>query len=265
MKNARFLRLVLRIGFVQPVLFFGLQASHAGSATWNFNPTSGDWNTAANWTPETVPNGSTDSAVFELSATTDVSASATTQVKSILFNPDASAFTISTSPGADLILSGAGIVNNSPETQNFVVKVGAGLIDFISHASAGDSTFFTSSGIIDFNNSATAASATIVNNGQTESGGPRGATLFFQSSNAGTATLITNSATGSGTSGGTSALTTNLMRLRLQSSTTPAARRASPVRRPQVALSSLQTGVRSNLSLAPTVARPRCRLQLSES
>ena len=30
----------------------------AGSATWDLNPGSGDWNTATNWTPATVPNGS---------------------------------------------------------------------------------------------------------------------------------------------------------------------------------------------------------------
>ena len=31
--------------------------AHAGSATWNLNPASGDWDTASNWTPNTVPNG----------------------------------------------------------------------------------------------------------------------------------------------------------------------------------------------------------------
>jgi hypothetical protein len=30
---------------------------HAASATWNLNPAGDDWNTAANWTPATVPNG----------------------------------------------------------------------------------------------------------------------------------------------------------------------------------------------------------------
>jgi len=30
---------------------------HAGSSTWGLNPASGDWNTATNWTPATVPNG----------------------------------------------------------------------------------------------------------------------------------------------------------------------------------------------------------------
>jgi hypothetical protein len=29
----------------------------AGSATWLTNPGSGNWNSATNWTPATVPNG----------------------------------------------------------------------------------------------------------------------------------------------------------------------------------------------------------------
>ena len=41
--------------------------AHAGSATWNLNPTSDDWNTADNWTPNTVPNDPADIATFGLS------------------------------------------------------------------------------------------------------------------------------------------------------------------------------------------------------
>src|SRR4051794_4142212 len=36
--------------------------SFAGSATWTANPISGDWNTAENWTPNTVPNRASDTA-----------------------------------------------------------------------------------------------------------------------------------------------------------------------------------------------------------
>jgi hypothetical protein len=43
------------------------QNAHAGSATWNLDPISSDWNIAANWTPNTVPNGPDDIATFELS------------------------------------------------------------------------------------------------------------------------------------------------------------------------------------------------------
>ena len=48
-------------------------SSFAGSATWNLNPTSGDWNTATNWTPATVPNGPTDTATFGVSNITGIS------------------------------------------------------------------------------------------------------------------------------------------------------------------------------------------------
>lgn len=34
--------------------------SYAGSAIWNQSPTSGDWDTAANWTPDTFPNHSAE-------------------------------------------------------------------------------------------------------------------------------------------------------------------------------------------------------------
>jgi len=42
--------------------------AYATDATWNLNPTSSDWNTAANWTPNTVPTGT---ATFEVSNTTN--------------------------------------------------------------------------------------------------------------------------------------------------------------------------------------------------
>ena len=42
-------------------------SARAGSATWNLNPTTSDRNTAANWTPTTVPNGPGDTATFAVS------------------------------------------------------------------------------------------------------------------------------------------------------------------------------------------------------
>jgi hypothetical protein len=35
----------------------GTVAAHAQSATWLLSPGSGNWNTAANWVPATVPTG----------------------------------------------------------------------------------------------------------------------------------------------------------------------------------------------------------------
>ena len=55
------------------VVILSVQTSQADSATWNLNLTSGDWNTATNWTPQTIPNGPSDTARFATSKTTSVS------------------------------------------------------------------------------------------------------------------------------------------------------------------------------------------------
>src|SRR5436190_8448532 len=98
------------------ILMLSIQTSLAGSATWNLDPTSGDWNTATNWTPATVPNGPTDMATFDLSNLTAISVEQTIiTLDSIVFNPGASAFTITVGPetGSSLVIVGAGITNNS--------------------------------------------------------------------------------------------------------------------------------------------------------
>src|SRR5437764_13381431 len=81
------------------VLMFGLQTSQAGSAKWNLNPTNNDWYTATNWTPNTVPDGSTDTATFATSSQTAVSvgdrSDSTTELDGIVFNSGASAYTFS--------------------------------------------------------------------------------------------------------------------------------------------------------------------------
>src|SRR5262245_24151686 len=92
-----------------------------GSATWNLNPASGDWNTAANWMPATVPNGSADTATFAMSAITDLSISAGVEVNGIVFEPGADAFRITTNPGAALTISGQGVTNSSGMIQNFII------------------------------------------------------------------------------------------------------------------------------------------------
>ena len=79
--------------FLQLVVL-GIHAARAGSATWKASPTNGDWNTAANWTPTTIPNGVSDVATFGASNQTSVTASLSTEVSTIVFNPGASAFNI---------------------------------------------------------------------------------------------------------------------------------------------------------------------------
>src|SRR5947199_359235 len=133
------------------VLLFSIQASQAGSATWDLNPTSGDWNTATNWTPATVPNGLADTATFALSNTTTISVSANTTVDGITFAPGASGFTITASSSffPILTLSGAGVTNDSGRIQNFVTPAGRSdfaQILFSNSATAGNLTRFTNSG-----------------------------------------------------------------------------------------------------------------------
>jgi autotransporter-associated beta strand protein len=198
-----------------PFLLPAASTALAGSATWNLNPGKGDWNTATNWMPATVPNGPTDTATFGVSNLTGVSISGptSTEVDGIVFNAGASAFTITVSPLISLYFEGVGITNNSGITQNFVTAVNGagnfGHIAFLNSATAGNGTFFTNNGgtvsnniggLIEFFDTSTAGNGTFINNGSAVGGARGGATVFF--SNAGNGTLINNGGTFSGAGGG---------------------------------------------------------------
>ena len=192
------------------ILMLCIHASFAGSAIWGLNPGSGDWNTAADWTPTTVPNGPADTAFFDLSNTTGLSISANTEVNGIVFDSNAglNPFTITASPGFTLTLSGAGITNNSGRAQAFVTAVDAannGLILFGNNATAGSGTFFTNSGgtvinhgggSILFQDSSSAGSAAITNSRGTILFSFGSSTVFVGASSAGSATINNNGADG---------------------------------------------------------------------
>jgi len=189
-------------------LIFILTAfAFAGSAQWNLNPVSTDWNTPANWTPTTVPNGPADIATFDLSNITNLSISADSEVTAITFNPVNPGYTIAVDPSFTLIVSGSGIVNQSATTQQFVtnggeaVDGGFGSIRFTNSATAGSSATFTNShginnffgGITLFSNTSTAGSATFINNNGTVGGDQfQGETVFIDNSTAGSGTFINN-------------------------------------------------------------------------
>ena len=106
------------------LIFIVPTVTYAISAEWGLDPISGDWNTAANWTPMGIPNAPADTATFARSNTTSVFISANTEVDGITFTPAAaSSYTITASPGFKLTLSGTGITNDSGITQNFVTAV----------------------------------------------------------------------------------------------------------------------------------------------
>ena len=167
--------------------------AQAGSATWNLNPINGDWNTAANWTPATVPNGPGDIATFAASNQGAISISAATEVSEIVFAPGAAAFTFTASTRAGLTFSGAGITNNSGVTQNFVSTafegdISLGVITFSGRSSAGSGTVFTNHdgprvvfdvGTTVFRDQSSAGNATFINLGGTATGRFGGATNFF--------------------------------------------------------------------------------------
>ena len=202
------------------LLLSAWNVAFAGSATWKLNPGSDDWNTATNWTPETVPNGPADTATFNVSDTTEVSISAPTEVASIVFNAGGSPFTITaeplTLPATTFTISGVGITNNSGITQN-VVAAGAvddtafsGGILFTNTATAGSLTAFTTNGgavsggfggAVVFRHNSTAGDGTFTNNGAAVSGAEGGVTIFAGSSSAGSATLIANGGSNGGTGG----------------------------------------------------------------
>ncbi|MBA3964128.1 MAG: autotransporter-associated beta strand repeat-containing protein [Chthoniobacterales bacterium] len=173
------------VQLVALVLTLTHPSARAASATWKSNPVSGDWNTAANWTPATVPNGPTDVATFASSSQTAVSLSANTEVGEIVFSAGASSFTISASPGVTFSISGAGITNTSSVVQNFVASAGPtsrGYLFFLGSATAGDLVNITSQGTMGLEFA--------------------GETVFDENSNAGSAVFITEAALSEGFGGG---------------------------------------------------------------
>src|SRR5215831_3400591 len=199
------------------IMLLGLRSSHAGSATWNLNPTNGDWNTGANWTPATVPNGPMDTATFDVSNITDLSLSINTEVKAMMFNSGASAYTITAGPSYMLTISntvnGIGIVNRSGVTQTFVTAAASlpGSIFFTNGANAGRETLFINNGAevshgnagyIEFLDYSDAGNGTFINNGGTADGAFGGEVQFQNFSGAENGTFVNNGGTANDALGG---------------------------------------------------------------
>jgi autotransporter-associated beta strand protein len=161
----------------------------AGSATWATNPTTGDWNTAGNWDPKTVPNGPSDIATFDTSTQSIVAFSEITEVESILFQADAVPFTITVPASFELTLSGTGIQNDSGSTQTFVQGDGGGTLTFRNNANAGQMTTFlqessiapNGNGLVQFLDTSSAGSGLFINDGVNQH---PGRLFFFDSSTA---------------------------------------------------------------------------------
>jgi len=163
----------------------------AQNATWN--GVTSNFNAAANWLPNSVPTGT---AFFGAAGLPGITFSAPATLGGFTFNAGAQAFTFgTTSQTAGLVLSGAGIVNNSANAPAFTVGNGGVVaatpgLSFTNAASAGNVVITnTDGGVTGFLGSSTAASAVMINTGGTAffSGA-----VFVGSSTAANALIINN-------------------------------------------------------------------------
>src|SRR6266567_5884574 len=138
--------------------------AYAGSATWNLNPTSNDWNTATNWTPATVPNATTDIATFGASNTTSVVTSANVDLASLVFTADAPSDTIDAGRDLTLTFWGEGVRNDSGVQQTFIAEITQSGFSFNGNSSAGDNLTYQD-GSLSFHDDASAGSASFRDTG----------------------------------------------------------------------------------------------------
>ncbi|MEO7167434.1 MAG: autotransporter-associated beta strand repeat-containing protein [Chthoniobacterales bacterium] len=213
----------------------GARPAQAGSATWQLDPTNGDWTFPANWMPDTVPNDPADTATFAISNQRAVSVRGEIEVDKIRFEPGASVFTLDAVGNGRMTLSGDGIANNSGSVQSFrtvgEVEGDYPSIRFLNSATAGtdleitntatgsgpQTGFFDDSnageavivnegatgrnggaGLVDFNDNASAANSTIMNFGAGLTFGSPGVCIFDGNSTAGNSTIINLPGVGGG-------------------------------------------------------------------
>jgi len=166
------------------VLVLTTQVSQAGSATWLSSPQDSAWENANNWTAGGPPNGPSDTATFAQSSQTGVNISTSQEVNSIVFTAGSASFGLNLSPGllslpgGELIISGAGVINNSSVVQAFFV---------------GETLSTTGTpGRIIFNNASAAASAQMVldNEGAEPGEFANGETIFNDTSSAAGASIF---------------------------------------------------------------------------
>jgi len=194
------------------MLMVGAQVSLGASASWLSAPQDSAWENPNNWTIGGPPNGSSDTATFAQSSLTDVNISTSIEVNSIVFTPAADSFTFDISPfgafGGEIIISGTGVTNNGSVAQTFVAGNG-GQIVFnnassaasahmsILNGAAQDTTSYTI-----FNDTSSAAGASIENFSASGFDGDIGRTIFNGASTADNASITNHGAGGSHGFGG---------------------------------------------------------------
>ncbi len=123
---------------------FTAQPARAGSATWSavHDGSLTDWTDVTNWTPATVPNGSSDIATFPENADTLTLPTVTSPIElnGMVFEPGCPSFFTLEIDGL-LTISGSGIIDNSGSAKVIFVKpYPAGEMHFTNSAVATGST-----------------------------------------------------------------------------------------------------------------------------
>jgi autotransporter-associated beta strand protein len=201
------------------LVFFLSPTAQAGSATWNLNPIDNSWDTVDNWTPATVPNGSSDVATFGGSNQRTISFQQNITLDSIVFTSEARPFLFVHDqyfPSTFVLaMTGGGIVNNSANIQNFIVQAGifdrVSVLQFFNSASAGGlvnyvvegGTFHDGTGsIVEFINASSAGQASFTIQGGAAADAAGAQVFFVDDSTASAGTFIVNGDGGSGSSAG---------------------------------------------------------------
>ena len=187
------------------------QMSLADSGNWQQRPQDNTWFNAENWSSGNIPNGLNDVASFGPSGITELSASVAQafSLAELNFLDNAPPYQITIDiPVFATTIDGAGMINDSPETQ-VVHLTNITRLSFVNNATAGKRMSYVVDSLsqLNFEDSATADSAQItVDNGALSFGGEStageaiitntaevsfpGTTNFLDSSNGGSATLI---------------------------------------------------------------------------
>jgi autotransporter-associated beta strand protein len=197
-------------------------SAHAQNATWLLTPGSGNFNTATNWTPATVPTGT---ASFGPSSITSLTFSAPTMLGGFTFEAGAPAYSFSLPSlvATTLIFTGAGIINNSSNAPSFSLASGSSFnltnsstagnaiitlavasnLNFGGTSSAGTAAITNNGGVVTFGDSSSASAATITNS--------LGGVLFFVTNSTAANATIANGASlffTAGTTSGNATITT---------------------------------------------------------
>jgi autotransporter-associated beta strand protein len=135
-------------------MLFAASAALAQDATWITTPGSGDFNTATNWSPGTVPFGT---ATFGNSSITTLTFSGSRNIDGFTFNSGAPGYTFNLTSGFTLHFHTDGIINNSANAPTFNVSNSPLIFD--DGSTAGNAIINLNAGTVQFLSTSTAGTA----------------------------------------------------------------------------------------------------------